>query len=190
METNGPTFDEYADISARLAAIDAVMRGCDPKRHINVLAQLVSTFLVRFPSQDRECVLDILNAAVTTVIPLNEDRLFGPAGHPRNIKTSEPSTAEWKTHGESGVDIDTLVDSGKVVESLHIWHRLEIDGQVVWIDPRPAFCNRGRYLGQYMGTMHVDAADGFPRYFMDLEVAKSEMKAWLLHRMQLERERA
>jgi hypothetical protein len=67
------------------------------------------------------------------------------------------------------------------------WYRLVMEGQTLWIAPRPKYCIRGRYHANYDGSFHIAGGDGFPRYYMDLEAAKSEMKAWLLHRIECER---
>lgn len=184
--------EDYADVTARLVVMEMALKQCPPKRFITIIAQLLSEFVARFPSQHRQDLLKLVNDAVETVIPIHEQRVFGDAGHPGNLKTTEePSpTPTWKAVAASAIDIEALVDAGEIVESVHVWHRLDIDEQTVWIEPRPSYCNRGRYHAQYSGTMHIDAGDGFPRYFMDLDVAKSEMKAWLLHRMQCERARS
>ena len=104
---------------------------------------------------------------------------------PRTAPPDAPQ-GEWETVTEPGVDMDALVE-GLRVEKLFTWYRLVIDRQMVWIEPRPSYCDRGRYHANYTGSFHIDAADGFPRYYMDLEVAKREMKSWLLHRMECQR---
>lgn len=49
--------------------------------------------------------------------------------------------------------------------------------------PRPAYCDRGRWMATCSGVGDLDGFDGFPMYFQDLERAKLEMQAWLEHRM-------
>lgn len=93
---------------------------------------------------------------------------------------------EWEALTEPGVDMDALIE-GRRVEQSYTWYRLVIDRQMVWIEPRPSYCNRGRYHANYDGSFFIDDGDGFPRYYMDLEAAKAEMKAWLVHRIQCER---
>lgn len=104
-------------------------------------------------------------------------------------KPEPPGEPEWETMSEGGVDMDELL-AGRRVERQHHWYRLVIDGHMVWIQPRPGYCDRGRYDGHYDGSFFIDAGDSFPRYYMDLETAKREMKAWLLHRLACERRSA
>lgn len=61
-------------------------------------------------------------------------------------------------------------------------YNLRLRGAHVWIQPRPAYCDRGHFHAQVSGIPSIDAADSFPRYFMDLERAKVEMYEWLLWR--------
>lgn len=96
---------------------------------------------------------------------------------------------EWETVSERGLDMEALVE-GVALERPHVWHRLTIDQQTVWIEPRPSYCDRGRYHANYQGSFYIDHGDGFPRYYMDLEVAKQEMKAWLLHRIACQRRKS
>lgn len=63
------------------------------------------------------------------------------------------------------------------------------DHGTVYIDPRPSYCDRGRFVsyvitrhGAPCGSCDVDHADGFPRYYFDLERAKAEMEAWMTAR--------
>jgi hypothetical protein len=53
----------------------------------------------------------------------------------------------------------------------------------VEISPRGGWCDRGRWIATVSGIGDIDAADAFPRYFMDLERAKAEMLEWLDWRM-------
>lgn len=59
---------------------------------------------------------------------------------------------------------------------------------LLWIHPRPTYCDRGHYFANVEGIGSIDWADSFPRYFMDLERAKLEMSEWLEWRLQRERE--
>jgi hypothetical protein len=56
------------------------------------------------------------------------------------------------------------------------------------IEPRPRYCDRGNWLAKLHATgalaLDIDAADGWPRYYFDLERAKAECEAWLLKRGQ------
>lgn len=59
----------------------------------------------------------------------------------------------------------------------------------ITIEPRPHYCDRGNYLakihpeGKLLRDM--DAADGWPRYYFSLDVAKQEVVSWMLKRGQL-----
>lgn len=101
-----------------------------------------------------------------------EDDLPKPV---REAPTGAP-TGEW-----------AAVPEGRpLMEPTYVWHRLFIGRHLIWIDPRAGHCDRGRYAANYDGPFFIDAADGFPRYYMDLETAKREMKAWLEWRIQCE----
>lgn len=56
----------------------------------------------------------------------------------------------------------------------------------VWLEPRPYYCDRGRYVAtlQYWGRLilEIDGADAWPRYYFDLERAKAEVEAWIRFR--------
>lgn len=52
-----------------------------------------------------------------------------------------------------------------------------------WIGPRPAYCDRGHWQFNVDGIPSLDHADSFPRYYMDLDVAKREAEAWLRWRI-------
>jgi hypothetical protein len=100
-----------------------------------------------------------------------------------------PGTPDWEAMVETGVDLDELVTNERHVVRGYRWYRLVIDGHLVWIEPRPAYFDRGRFSAQYEGSFYITADDGFPRYYMDLETAKREMRAWLLHRIECDRRR-
>lgn len=51
-----------------------------------------------------------------------------------------------------------------------------------WIIQRPYYCDRGHWLFN-VSIPGVDWADGFPRYYMDLDIAKREAEAWLRWRL-------
>lgn len=53
----------------------------------------------------------------------------------------------------------------------------------IWLGPRPAYCDRGHWLGGVDGIGSIDGADMFPRYYMDLDRAKAEMRDWLEWRL-------
>ena len=60
----------------------------------------------------------------------------------------------------------------------------------ITLEPRPAYCDRGEYLAKLFPRLgshlarDLDAADLWPRYFMDLRRAKLEIEAWLKKRDQ------
>lgn len=76
----------------------------------------------------------------------------------------------------------------------YIWTaRIDSVGRVYWLckvkgaevelHPRPSYCDRGRWQAHMLddGYPHnqnpFDAADGFPRYYFDLDRAKAEIEA-------------
>lgn len=66
------------------------------------------------------------------------------------------------------------------------WY-LRRGGAVVWIAPRPVYCDRGHYIAHVEGIASIDAADCFPRYYMSLERGKEELEEWLDWRLQREK---
>lgn len=53
-----------------------------------------------------------------------------------------------------------------------------------WIAPRQHYCDRGHWEFKVDApALYLDAADSFPRYFMDLETAIIEAEAWLRWRL-------
>jgi len=71
------------------------------------------------------------------------------------------------------------------------WERDEYDylvlrhGDVwIWIGLRQEYCDRGHWYANVGGGIpEIDFADSFPRFYMDLETAKKEMRAWLIWRL-------
>lgn len=65
----------------------------------------------------------------------------------------------------------------------------------VTIEPRPSYCDRGHWIAKVFplsesGMLNFDSQDGWPRYYFDFTVAKSECGAWLaLREANLEGER-
>jgi hypothetical protein len=136
----------------------------------------VAAFITRIAPLDRAAAIEL------------ELSLFDFTAQTNTVIEGEPAKADddWQVMTEPGINMDELVQ-GRRVEQAYQWHQLVIDGQKAWIEPRPAYCNRGRYIAQYDGSFFIDGGDSFPRYYMDLETAKREMKAWLLHRIKCER---
>ena len=66
----------------------------------------------------------------------------------------------------------------------------QIEGRAcsITIENRPAHCDRGSVIAKlfprYPFSQAVDEADGWPRYYFDLNRAKLECEAWLDKRMQ------
>jgi hypothetical protein len=67
-------------------------------------------------------------------------------------------------------------------EAMRFWSLRHGNTQVT-IEHRPAYCDRGHYVAKVFGLEDVDWADGFPRYFMNLDRAKLEMMEWLVWRL-------
>lgn len=63
---------------------------------------------------------------------------------------------------------------------------LHVGSVYVWITPRPRYCDRGHYQAGVDGIPSIDAADAFPRYYMNLDRAKLEMEEWLTWRLHSE----
>jgi hypothetical protein len=66
-------------------------------------------------------------------------------------------------------------------DGVHCW---------IWIDRRPAYCDRGAWLAHvevsaHPRDFHLDHQDGWPRYYFDLDRAKAECEAWLQKRSEL-----
>lgn len=59
---------------------------------------------------------------------------------------------------------------------------IELSDCTFWVNPRPTYCDRGRYQwgceSKDQRVMTVDSADRFPRYFFGLDEMISEMQAW------------
>lgn len=77
------------------------------------------------------------------------------------------------------------------------WHEgppsfYEVRGRdcTITLEARPAYCDRGNWLAKLhaRGTLarDLDDSDGWPRYYFDLDAAKSECEAWLLKRGQVD----
>lgn len=79
--------------------------------------------------------------------------------------------------------VDVLAEIMKATRQ-PIWH---LDGRECSIEiaARPAYCNRGDWIAKLeVGDLgfSLDDADGWPRYYFDLERAKAESRAWLQKR--------
>jgi len=57
-------------------------------------------------------------------------------------------------------------------------------GPIIWLNPRPVYCDRGHWLAGCDGFPNLDHADAFPRYFMDLDRAKLECEDWFHWRLE------
>ena len=68
---------------------------------------------------------------------------------------------------------------------------LHLESAHLWIEKRPHYCDRGHWKGNVRGPLplipqplsDLDEQDGFPRYYMDLSVAKQELRKWLYWRL-------
>jgi hypothetical protein len=50
----------------------------------------------------------------------------------------------------------------------------------ITIEPRPHYCDRGRWIAKISAPdLWLDEADGWPRYYFDLERAKLELEAFM-----------
>ena len=59
----------------------------------------------------------------------------------------------------------------------------------ITLEPRPHYCDRGNWIAKLfpVGTLaeDIDYADGWPRYYFDVDRAKAECWAWLEKRRQV-----
>lgn len=60
-----------------------------------------------------------------------------------------------------------------------------IGAAFVTLEPRPHYCDRVHWIGKVFNVADVDDADSFPRYFMDRERARAELKDWLHWRLKV-----
>ncbi len=66
-------------------------------------------------------------------------------------------------------------------------HRIDLPREQGFVDlyARPTYCDRGQWIAYVVPTVGselargLDGADGFPRYYFDLERAKGEIEAWI-----------
>ena len=63
----------------------------------------------------------------------------------------------------------------------------------IWMQARPPYCDRGAWLAHVellphrtVKDLHIDSADGWPRYYFDLDRAKAEIEAWLRKRKEVQ----
>jgi hypothetical protein len=58
----------------------------------------------------------------------------------------------------------------------------------ITIEPRPGNCDRGNWLADLFphrnSSVKIGQAEGWPRYYFDLDRAKAACEAWLLKRGQ------
>ena len=64
----------------------------------------------------------------------------------------------------------------------------EIKGRhcLIFLEPRPAHCNRGNWIAKLDAApvVDIDHQDGWPRYYFDRDRAMAEIEAWLIKRGQ------
>jgi len=64
-----------------------------------------------------------------------------------------------------------------------VFYVIEVgDKLVATLEMRPQYCDRGRWYVKCF-IPGIDAADGFPRYYMHFETAKEETLLWLRWRL-------
>lgn len=85
---------------------------------------------------------------------------------------------------------EASADAGRVLtwRLCHVgqfdYYELAGAGCSVTLEPRPAYCDRGHWIGKADGPLDLDGQDGFPRYYMDFERAKAELHDWLIWRLE------
>jgi len=83
-------------------------------------------------------------------------------------------------------EVDTYEDGTPAGTS---WLECECKNGRIFLEKRPGYCDRGHYYAKpdirfdekIPGT-YIDGADGWPRYYFDLERAKLELEAWIRKR--------
>jgi len=73
-------------------------------------------------------------------------------------------------------------------------HVIEGKDCTIWLEPRAGWCDRGNWVATLSvrkpleqlcrDGLYIDDADGWPRYYFDLDRAKLEIEAWLSRRGQ------
>lgn len=58
--------------------------------------------------------------------------------------------------------------------------RRQDGAMLAWLQARPSYCDRGRWHQGIEVPIHRSEADPWPRYYFDLECAKSETMAYLI----------
>jgi hypothetical protein len=58
---------------------------------------------------------------------------------------------------------------------------------IIYIERRPWYCDRGRVIVKT--ELPLDEAEGWPRYYFSIDVAKSEVAIWLKGRRELKGQR-
>ena len=74
----------------------------------------------------------------------------------------------------------------------HVWYSRKWGWEIfghecsITLEPRPTYCDRGNYIAKLhpVGRLagDIDACDGWPRYYFDLDRAKLEVEAWMANR--------
>lgn len=86
------------------------------------------------------------------------------------------------------VDIQQIPDKWKIERAGAVPY-LEFNqhGVCITIEKRPSYCDRGNWIAKisHAGSLWIDDADGWPRYYFDLGVAFSEIDAFLSRRTEL-----
>jgi hypothetical protein len=79
--------------------------------------------------------------------------------------------------------IDKFDDGSQAAEP---WLQCRCIGGRIFLEKRPYYCDRGNWYAKVdihfdpkiPGT-YIDGADGWPRYYFDLDRAKLELEAWI-----------
>jgi hypothetical protein len=100
------------------------------------------------------------------------ERLFDPTASRKDQEQwlrDNIERAEWRLTNESPKLIELMID----------------ENMLAWIQARPSYCDRGHWQAQleFSPGNPIDFADGMPCYYMNLAVAKQEIKAKLLWRI-------
>lgn len=91
----------------------------------------------------------------------------------------ENEASEFPTTGDAMIDL--------LVSGQRGWYEIKGKSCTIYLEPRPAYCDRGHWYAKLDGIgldLHIDGADGWPRYYFDIERARLELEEWLKWRKQ------
>ena len=65
-----------------------------------------------------------------------------------------------------------------------LWNLFDANGTLLaWLHRRPAYCDRGHFLGHIDIECGLDGQDGWPNYYMSLDRGRKEIEAFCKWRL-------